>query len=88
MNLLEGADGPIGRGLLFDRPMAGKPPTRVTSATWGQQQGSLQFNNCCLGGKTAFVPAWMESFNKQVNVVLVDWKNLAFFGQVKNLKKF
>ncbi len=35
-----------------------------------------------IGGKTAFVPAWMEAWDRNVNVILVDWQNLAFFGQV------
>jgi hypothetical protein len=46
---------------------------------------NLQINVAAVGGKTAFVPTWMEYFNKQVNVVLVDWKKLAFFGQVLSL---
>jgi len=39
------------------------------------------FSSSATGGKTQFVNAWMERFNKEVNVILLNWPDLAFFGQ-------
>ena len=42
----------------------------------------------CLGDVTAFVSAWMETNNREVNVLLVDWSDLAFFGQIDGWDNF
>ena len=40
------------------------------------------FSSHVTGGKTAFVNAWMQTTNLEVNVILVNWPGLAFAAQV------
>ena len=42
------------------------------------------FSSKVTGGKTAFVNAWMQAYTQEVNVILVNWPDLAFIGQVED----
>ena len=40
------------------------------------------FSSKVTGGKTAFVNAWMQAYYTEVNVILINWPDLAFIGQI------
>jgi len=46
------------------------------------------FSSKVTGSKTAFVNAWMQTNNMEANVILVNWPDLAFFGQADGWDNF